>query len=104
MSGRNDVVFRDVDDEPFIKHEIIDKVECAIDECGEHDYPWKVWEHKLDVDEQRHLSELYDIFANFTQTDCAIAVIIALENFPEMVIELVKDYIREKIVNKERKK
>lgn len=90
--------------EAFIKHEMIDTVERVIDECGEHDYDWKIWEHKLDINEQRHLSELGEIFEPFTQTDFAVAVYVAVHNFPEMVIEMVKDYVREQIVNKESKK
>ena len=96
--ARNDI------GEPFIKHDLIDKVEKVTHDCGEHDFDWKIWTHDTDVNEQRHLSELYEIFENFTQTDCAVAVVVALENFPEMVIEIIKDYIREKIVDKERKR
>ena len=95
---------KDGEDEPFIKHEIIDEVEHVIDNCGEQDYAWKTWEHKSSKLEQIHLSELCDMFKGLSQADFAIAVIFALENYPEMVIEIIKDYVRVKIVDKEKKR
>lgn len=87
------------DDEPFINSDLIDRVDWVVDDSILHDDTWKEWEHDIDKQEEMHLSELYRMLENFTQTDLAVATIVAMENYPFMVLQIVAEYI----VNKENK-
>jgi hypothetical protein len=87
------------DDEPFINTDLIDRVDWIVDDSILHDDTWKEWEHDIDKQEEMHLSELYRMLENFTQTDLAVATIVAMENYPFMVLQIVAEYI----VNKENK-
>jgi len=86
------------DDKPFINNDLIDRVDWVVDDSILHDDTWKEWEHDIDKQEKMHLSELYRMLENFTQTDLAVATIVAMENFPYMVLQIVAEYI----VNKEK--
>ena len=88
------------DDEPFINEDLIDRVNWVVDDSILHDDTWKEWEHDIEKQEEMHLSELYRMLENFTKTDLAVATIVAMENFPFMVLQIVAEYI----VNKEENK
>ena len=91
---------------PYIDQNFLDKVENAIDENNErlHEETWKIWDReKLDPDMQRYLCELGRKFENFSQVDLAVATIVAVKNFPEMVFQIVmEEYLS--AINKEKKK
>lgn len=89
---------------PYIDQEFLDQVEKAIDSDLLHEETWKIWDReKLDPDMQRHLCELCREFENFSQEDLAVATIIAVKNFPEMVFQIMmEEYLS--VINKEKKK
>ena len=88
------------EEEPFINDNLLDRVDWIIDDVLLHDDTWKEWEHDIDHQEEMHLSELYRVIENFTKTDLAVATIVAMENYPFMVLQIVAEYL----VNKEKKK
>ena len=80
--------------EPFINEDLIDRVDRVVDESILNDANWKVWEKAdLNKQEEMHLSELYRMIEGFTQTDLAVATIVAMENYPKMVLQIVWEYI-----------
>ena len=81
------------EDEPFINTDLIDRINWVVDDSILHDETWKEWEHDIDKQEQMHLSELYRMLENFTKTDLAVATVVAMENFPFMVLQIVAEYI-----------
>ena len=85
------------ENEPFINRELLAKVERVRNNELLHDDSWKTWEKDVNAQEERHLSELYRVLENYTQTDLAVATIVAMENFPMMVLQIVAEYI----INKE---
>jgi hypothetical protein len=91
---------RKIDNEPFINEDLMDRVDWIVDDVILHDDTWKKWEHDIEKQEEMHLSELYRMLENFTKTDLAVATIVAMENYPFMVLQIVAEYI----INKEEKK
>ena len=91
---------------PYIDQDFLDKVENAVDNNNErlHQEKWKIWDReKLDPDTQRHLCDLCREFENFSQEDLAVATIVAVKNFPEMVFQIMmEEYLS--VINKENKK
>ena len=87
---------------PYIDQEFLDQVENAIDSERLHEDKWKIWDREnLDPDTQRHLCELCREFENFSQEDLAVATIIAVKNFPEMVFQIMmEEYLL--VINKEK--
>ena len=80
--------------EPFINEDLIDRVDRVVDESILNAANWKVWEKAdLNKQEEMHLSELYRMIEGFTQTDLAVATIVAMENYPKMVLQIVWEYI-----------
>ena len=88
------------EDEPYINTDLLDRVNWVVDDVILHDDTWKKWEHNINKQEEMHLSELYRVIENFTKTDLAVATIVAMENYPYMVLQIVAEYL----VNKEKKK
>ena len=89
-----------VESEPFIDKALLDRVNWIVDDTILRDDTWKKWEHDIDKQEEMHLSELCRVIENFTKTDLAVATIVAMENYPFMVLQIVAEYL----VNEERKK
>jgi len=88
---------------PYIDQDFLDQVEKAINGERLHEESWKIWDRKLDPDTQRHLCELCRQFENFSQEDLAVATIIAVKNFPEMVFQIMmEEYLS--VINKEKRK
>lgn len=87
------------EDEAYINTDLLNRVDWIVDDSILHDDTWKEWEHDINKQEEMHLSELYRMLENFTQTDLAVATIVAMENYPFMVLQIVAEYI----VNKENK-
>ena len=81
---------------PYINHELLDRVMRVREEKYLHDDSWKYWERNVEVQEARHLSELCRQMQNFTQDDLAVATIVAMENYPMMVLQIVAEYILDK--------
>ena len=78
----------------FINTNLIKQIDRVVDDSILNDASWKVWE-KVDLNKQEemHLSELYRRIESFTQTDLAVATIVAMENYPKMVLQIVWEYI-----------
>ena len=88
--------------EPYINEDLLEQVLQARNSELLHDDSWKFWEKELSVSEQRYLSELCREFKKFTQEELAVATIVAVENFPEMVFQIIMEkYLS--IINKEKK-
>ena len=82
------------EEEPFINEEFNDRIEWVIDDVLLHDETFKTWEHDIDGQERRHLSELGRICQNFSKSDFAAVVITAMENYPLMVMQIAAEYIQ----------
>ena len=88
--------------EPYINGDLLEEIINAKNNTRLHEDSWKIWEKELDVNEQRYLSQFYRSLENFTQEELAIATIVAIKNFPEMVFQIVmEEYLSMK--SKERK-
>ena len=81
------------EDKPYINTDLLDRVNWVVDDVILHDDTWKEWEHDIDRQEEMHLSELYRVIENFTKTDLAVATIVAMENYPFMVLQIVAEYL-----------
>ena len=81
------------EDEPFINDEFNDRIEWVIDDVLLHDETFKGWEHDIEAQERRHLSELGRMCQNFTKSDFAAVCIVAMENYPMMVLQIVAEYV-----------
>ena len=83
-------------DEPYIDESLNDSINGVIDDTLLHDETFKTWEHDINEQERRHLSELGRIFQNFTKSDFACAVITAFRNYPYMVLQVSAEEITTK--------
>jgi len=83
-----------MNDEPYVDEALNDRIERVIDDVLLHDETFKEWEHDVDAQERRHLSELGRICQNFTQSDFAAVCICAMDNYPMMVLQIVAEYIQ----------
>ena len=86
---------------PYINQDLVDKVLKAR-ECEKlHEDDWKVWENEdeLSTKEKRYWSELGRSLENFTQEEFAVVTYVALQNYPEMVFQIV---LEEYLSNKEK--
>ena len=89
--------------EPYINEDLLEQVLRAKENKLLHEDSWKIWEKELDINEQRYLSEMCREFKKFSQEELAVATIVAVENFPEMVFQIMMEkYLS--VINKERKK
>ena len=84
---------KSVEDEPFVNEQLNNEIEWVVDDSILHDDTWKRWEHDIDEQERRHLSELGRVCQNFTKSDFAAVVITAMENYPYMVLQIVAEYV-----------
>ena len=71
-----------------------------------HDGSFKVWEkdpEELSVNEKRYLSELGRQIEMYSKDEFAVLVYVAVQNYPEMVFQIMmEEYLN--VVNKESKK
>lgn len=81
------------EDEPFINDDFNDRIEWVVDDVILHDDTFKEWEHDIDKQERMHLSELGRMCENFTKTDFAAVCIVAMENYPFMVLQIAAEYL-----------
>lgn len=88
---------------PYINEELLEQVLKAKENTRLHEDSWKIWEKDLDIKEQRYLSQLCRSFENFTQEELAVATIVAVENFPEMVFQIMMEKYLSVVNNKEKK-
>ena len=85
---------------PYINQELIDKVLQARQSDKLHEDEWKVWEKEGELSEKdkRYWSELGRSIENFTQEEFAVVTYVALQNYPEMVFQIMME---EYLLNKE---
>lgn len=74
--------------------ELNDRIDWIVDDVLLRDDSWKEWEHDIDAQEKRHLSELGRICQNFTKTDFAAICIVAFENYPMMYMQIAAEGIQ----------
>jgi len=81
----------------YINEEFCDRVDRVVDGDLLRDDSWKFWE-RFDNDqlERMNLSELERRFGNFSKYDFAAAVLVATENYPFMVMQILAEYIERK--------
>lgn len=84
---------RITEEEPFVNERLNERIGWIVDDSILHDDTWKSWEHDIDEQERRHLSELGRVCQNFTKSDFAAVVITAMENYPFMVLQIVAEYV-----------
>ena len=84
-----------IDDEAFVDEELTSRIDWIIDDVLLHDASWREWEHDIDAQERRHLSELGRICQNFTQSDFAAICIVAFENYPMMYMQIAAEGIQQ---------
>ena len=77
--------------EPYINEDLLEKVLKVRQNELLHEDDWKIWEKELDVNEQRYLSQFCRQLENFSQNELAVATIVAVRNFPEMVFQIVME-------------
>lgn len=82
------------EDEPYVNEELNSRIEWVIDDVLLHDDSFKEWEHDIDEQERRHLSELGRVCQNFTKTDFAAVCITAFENYPLMYMQIAAEGIQ----------
>ena len=88
--------------EPYINKDLLEKVLKARENELLQDDSWKIWEKELNTNEQRYLSDLCRKLENFSKEELAVATIVAVKNFPEMVFQIMmEEYLS---VIKERKR
>ena len=83
-----------INDEAFVDEELNDRIDWIVDDVLLRDDSWKEWEHDIDAQEKRHLSELGRICQNFTKTDFAAICIVAFENYPMMYMQIAAEGIQ----------
>lgn len=83
--------------ESYINDELLDRVDYIKEDTILHDDSWKTWEKRLGDEESRQLSDWCRTLQGCTQSELAVATIIAMENYPFMVLQIVAEYL----VNKE---
>ena len=84
-----------INDEAFVDEELNDRIDWIIDDVLLRDDSWKEWEHDIDAQERRHLSELGRICQNFTKSDFAAICIVAFQNFPMMYMQIAAEGIQQ---------
>ena len=91
MARRNRGTWQD-DDEPFINQEVVDRTNWIVDDdVLLHDDTFKVDDRNLE--EVRHLSELYRVVNNMDKKELAICVGVAAEKYPFMVMQCVAESV-----------
>ena len=83
----------------YINDNLIDRVDWINKDTILHDDTWKSWEKHLGDEEALHLTEWCRILENCTKSELAVSTIVAMENYPFMVLQIVAEYL----VNEERK-
>ena len=85
---------------PYINEDLIDKVLKAREESELlQDDSFKVWENGVSAGEKRYWSELGRSLEKFSKEEFAVVTYVALQNYPEMVFQIVMD---EYLTNKEK--
>ena len=84
-----------LNDEAFVDEELNNRIDWIIDDVLLRDDSWKEWEHDIDAQERRHLSELGRICQNFTQSDFAAICIVAFQNYPMMYMQIASEGIQQ---------
>ena len=81
----------------YIDNELMDRVDFIREDTILHDDTWKTWEKRLGDQEARELSDWCRTLQGLSQSELAVATIVAMENYPFMVLQIVAEYI----INKE---
>ena len=84
--------------ESYINDELMDRVDFIKEDTILHDDTWKTWEKRLGDQEARDLSDWCRTLQGSSKSELAVATIVAMENFPFMVLQIVAEYL----VNKEK--
>ena len=85
---------------PYINEELLEKVLKAKTNDRLHDDSFKVWEHQdtFSAADKRWFSELSRSIERLSEDEAAIVVYTAIQNWPEMVFQLL---LEEYLINKE---
>ena len=78
---------------PYIDNELIDRVDYINENGLLHDDSWKTWEKHLGNEEARELSDWCRTLEKSSKSELAVATIVAMENYPEMVMQVAMEYI-----------
>jgi len=84
-----------MNDEAYIDEALNERIDRVVDDVLLHDETFKEWEHDIDAQERRHLSELGRICQNFTKSDFAAICIVAFENYPLMYMQIAAEGIQQ---------
>ena len=86
---------------PYINQELLDKVLSTRNNELLHDESFKVWEQDdLSPGDKRWLSELGRQIENLTKDEFAVITYVAIQNYPEMVFQLMmEEYLKNKEAN-----
>lgn len=85
---------------PYINEDLLEKVMKARTTDRLHDDSFKVWEHQdtFSAADKRWFSELGRSIERLSKEEAAIVVYTAIQNWPEMVFQLL---LEEYLINKE---
>lgn len=80
--------------ETRVNHELIDRIRNCIDHPIVDDDTYEIWRDP-DAQERLHLTKLGEQCQAYTKSDFAAVVIVALENYPEVVLKAILDKLKE---------
>lgn len=83
----------------LINHVLLERVLRIKESNALHDDSFKIWENELSNVEKIKLTRLAEMAESLSKEEIAVLVIIAAENYPEMVFQIMME---ELLVNKER--
>lgn len=86
--------------ESYINDEMLDRIDFINEDSILHDDTWKTWEKRLGDQEARELSDWCRILQGSSKSELAMATMVAMENYPFMVLQIVAEYIINKEINK----
>lgn len=91
MTGRSDI---------YINHILLERVLQIKESELLHDDSFKVWNKELSPLQEVKLSQLGRMMESLSKEEIAVVVLIAVQNYPEMVFQILME---EYLINKERK-
>ncbi len=92
MIGQSDI---------YINHVLLERVLQIKESESLHDDSFKVWDKELSPLQEVKLSQLGRMMESLSKEEIAVVVLIAVQNYPEMVFQILME---EYLINKERKK
>jgi cobalamin biosynthesis Co2+ chelatase CbiK len=75
---------------PIINYDLIEKIKKVHEPLVEDD-AYEIWKHGMTKREQIDVTRLAELCENFTPMDYAVVSIIAIKNYPQIVLKAILD-------------